>query len=521
MATHYPNYQNQHRDPNASPNLGDSINIATRTAHTKLNKNLLVRLPLCLPPRACNPTVYLSGILHIAPIYLAFESAWDEILGDHELNASSSSGRGDCGPEPCHPDSSSLSDSRTLPLFPFGPVADFDGVRHKGKACERIHGVLGRLRLEGLARTERLLGDIGAMSGWSEEEVKENVTRASEAGRLKEFVAHIKRSVDKSPEVLLAYAWVLYMALFSGGRFIRSSLEGAGLEFWGKKSDGVLPLGIKCNQPSLDLASGTSGLPLSFFRFATPRDGEDLKIEFKKRFLECGESLLTKSERERVVREAICIFDNMNLLVGQLDGVFGGMNRSPSGSMDSWAGLLVPNSSSSSGVPKSFLGIGAGRLRDSVAVAKERLGMMGWNKDNKHQAHGNSKETPEEKEGEAREGDTTTLHAKGTLTSSFEQEGSEDEGEEAERKTGVKVVRFGSENAVLLKKYGRPTGKSVTVEPEGETTPPEIGSLDLMEKKPLASIWDDKISLSTVESAVWSFILVAVVAGLVWGYGQV
>ncbi|KAK3984801.1 hypothetical protein QBC44DRAFT_336362 [Cladorrhinum sp. PSN332] len=508
----------QHQEP-TTHHLGDSINIATRTTHTKLNKNLLVRLPLCLPPRSCNPTVYLSGILHIAPIYLAFESAWDAILDSHELNSTSQ--RGDCGPEPCDPDSSpsssNLPSSRTLPLFPFG-TADPVANSHQGGACERIHEVLAQLRIEGMKRSESLLGDIGAMSGWSEEEVRGNVGKAAEgSGRLKEFVAHINRSIEKNPEVLLAYAWVLYMALFSGGRFIRSSLEGAGVEFWGKKSDPVPPLNIACKIPTASSSSGVDGLPLSFFRFATPRDGEDLKIEFKKRFLACGESLLTQKERDRVVRESLCIFENMNLLVGQLDGVFGGMNRSPSNSLDSWAGLLVPSTTggNSSGVTKSFLGIGAGRLRDSVTVAKERLGMMGWNKDKKHHAHGGFNEaTPEE----GAEESGTTVHAKGTLTSTVDQEGSGNE--EKEGKTSVKVVRFGSENAVLLDKKGRASGKSVSVKPEGTELKENhgIAGLGMMQKK--SSVWDDKISLTTAESALWSLILVAAVAGLVWGYGQ-
>ncbi|KAK4226892.1 hypothetical protein QBC38DRAFT_214994 [Podospora fimiseda] len=499
--------------------LGDNINIATRTAHTKLNKNLLVRLPLCLPPRACNPTVYLSGILHIAPIYLAFEYAWDAILDSHELNSTSQ--RGDCGPEPCDPDSlassptpsSDLPPSRTLPLFPFG-TADPVAKHHRSGACERLHEVLGQLRIEGMRRTENLLADIGAMSGWSEEEVKANVKKAGEGGRLKEFVAHIKRTIDKNPEVLLAYAWVLYMALFSGGRFIRSSLEGAGVEFWSRKSDPVPPLEVACNTPTVSSPSGVGDFPLSFFRFATPRDGEDLKIEFKKRFLACGESLLTQKERDRVVREAICIFDNMNLIVGQLDGVFEGMNRSPTNSLDSWAGLLVPSTTAdnTSGVTKSLY-----RLRDSVAVAKERLGMVGWNKDKIHHANSGYKETAPE----GMEGNGTTVHAKGTLTSTVKkQEGSSDENKGG--KTGVRVVRFGSDTAVLLDKHGRTSGKSVSVRPEGTTELTQqnhgISGLEMFEKT--SSIWDDKVSLTTVESTFWSLILVAAVAGLIWGYGQ-
>jgi len=98
-------------------------------------------------------------------------------------------------------------------------------------------------------------------------------------------------------------------------------------------------------------------LPLQFLHFQTPRDGEDLKQEFKTRLSEC-ESLLTPPEWHDVVEEASRIFSGMLGVVEQLDGVcctdaadssLGGMSR--------LSGDQQPLSA---------------RLQDSVAVAKER-----------------------------------------------------------------------------------------------------------------------------------------------------
>ncbi|KAK4192872.1 hypothetical protein QBC35DRAFT_372690 [Podospora australis] len=516
---------------NEAPHLGDSINTATRAAHTRLNKGLLIRLPLAVPPRACNPTTYVSGILHIAPIYLAFESVWQEILDSHEEKVKTD---GDCGPERCAPDSSFPS-TRALNLFPFGTA---EQVGHDAVSCERIHAVLSSLHLPGLMRADSILRDIRSITGWSEEVAKEQVEAASQRGRLGEFTAHIKRSIKKNPEVLLAYAWVLYMALFSGGRFIRSSLEAAGPEFWGKTCDPVLPLCYPCSAPipirdilPLELAHHiTTDNPLTFFRFPTPLDGEDLKMEFKKRLLE-SETLLLPVEREHVVREAVCIFDNMNLLVSQLDNVFSNMNRSPSGSLDSWASLLVPR----------VLG---GRLRDSVAVAKERgMRVLSRRKESLSEGDEDEKHTdkesfdpptvstpshhhyasPEKKLRSPSMSEaspitsTSSVHAHSTLTSTtelVENTSLENLPLAAGRKSPLLVVRFGSEKALLKQRNG---AKSVHVKAEGvpETTQPIDLELQTKMKER-----QNSVALTDYEPAVWTLVLFAVLGGVVWGYGQ-
>jgi hypothetical protein len=155
------------------------------------------------------------------------------------------------------------------------------------------------------------------------------------------MVAHIRRSVSKQPHVLLAYAWVLYMALFSGGRFIRATLESAGAHgFW---TDGRQERTVPVHGP------------LDFFHFPTPQDGEDLKHEFKQRLANMG-TLLTEGERDDIVKEAICIFESMILVISQLDDVC--HTRMEELNSDD-ASVLNPRSA-------SF------RIRDSVVVTKER-----------------------------------------------------------------------------------------------------------------------------------------------------
>jgi hypothetical protein len=182
------------------------------------------------------------------------------------------------------------------------------------------------------------------------------------------MVSHIRRSISRHPHVLLSYAWVLYMALFSGGRFIRATLENAGRanpHLWGhakpSSSSQLTEPGSSFQRKSSTTAS-THG-PLQFFHFPTPQDGEDLKVEFKSRLAEQGK-LLTQEEVEDIVKEALCIFENLILVIGQLDDVCHTRINDLRSPLEE---LANPFSSPGTGEKGS-----AFRIRDSVLVAKER-----------------------------------------------------------------------------------------------------------------------------------------------------
>ncbi|KAI3334334.1 hypothetical protein F4824DRAFT_211844 [Ustulina deusta] len=280
--------------------LSDSINVATRSVHTKLNKLVVSRLPLALPPQVDDASQYVSGLLHIAPIYIAFESLWRTVL---KL------------PEPLgthHSDKDSLTDPACEPV---GVRPDDCPNANRGLVVDtRIEALLTNLYFEGLQRSQSLQQDLISLTGWSDRTLSEQLDNASKSPVLSDFLSHIETSVGKSPHILLAYAWVLYMALFSGGRFIRASLENIYPAFW-------IPASAQQPTPAALANSTMTGVqPLSFFRFKTHEDGEDLKHEFKKRLLE-SEYYLTIPEREEVIEEARRIFEYMIQLVGELDDI--------------------------------------------------------------------------------------------------------------------------------------------------------------------------------------------------------
>ncbi|RAL68407.1 hypothetical protein DID88_007138 [Monilinia fructigena] len=199
------------------------------------------------------------------------------------------------------------------------------------KVCPRTQSLLSHLLLPGLLRSERLQADIRTLTGTPDHRIEEQLKTVSENGRLAEFIAHTKQSVQTNPHVLLAYAWVLYMALFSGGRYLRAALKTAGgsEDFWDRDASPVRPYeATRAPKPTESPSKGLSEEEirpsarrqtrsessqtmkkdgLQFFDFVGDEDGEDIKREFKRRIAET-EVQLTDSEKADIIKEAQAIF---------------------------------------------------------------------------------------------------------------------------------------------------------------------------------------------------------------------
>uniref|UniRef100_A0A8H7N399 Uncharacterized protein n=1 Tax=Bionectria ochroleuca TaxID=29856 RepID=A0A8H7N399_BIOOC len=329
--------------------MAESIAASTRVLHARLNRLIMARLQLALPPRIADPSLYISGLFHIAPIYITFETLWESIVES-----------------PPTPAQSGLLIRGTDPLTPATDSEDKRSSRtERSKPHHELHSALQTLRLPGLMRSAKLKEDLGALTGWPEHVVQEQLDIISESGHLAHFLDHMRRSINSRPHVLIAYAYIFFMALFAGGRFIRASLESVGHGFWDQCPSPIRPNMMACEKDRRDSAesldaSETSrdekfrglfeshGFPLGFFHFSTPMDGEDLKREFKKR-LSGSETVLTAQEKDDIVKESVCIFENMTLLVRQLDEVCVVSGQDTADTDDMMA-----------------------RLRDSVSVTRER-----------------------------------------------------------------------------------------------------------------------------------------------------
>ncbi|CAH0005284.1 unnamed protein product [Clonostachys byssicola] len=327
--------------------MAESIAASTRVLHARLNRLIMARLQLALPPRIADPSLYISGLFHIAPIYITFETLWESILESPPKVAQSGLLIRGTDPFIHATDSEDKPPSRT----------------RRSKLHHELHSALQTLRLPGLMRSSKLKEDLGALTGWPEQVVQEQLNVISESGHLAHFLDHMRRSINSRPHVLIAYAYIFFMALFAGGRFIRASLESVGHAFWDQCPSPIRPNMMACEKDRRDSAESldaletsrderfrglleSHGFPLGFFHFSTPMDGEDLKREFKKR-LSGSETVSTAQEKDDIVKESVCIFENMILLVRQLDEV-----------------CEVPGQDTADDM--------MARLRDSVSVTRER-----------------------------------------------------------------------------------------------------------------------------------------------------
>ena len=149
-----------------------------------------------------------------------------------------------------------------------------------------------------LYRTRRLDSDLAALK-LLEPNLASLDTHAENAGR--EFRQYLNERMPEKPHLLVAYIWIMYQALFNGGRFIRMALLKAGPEFWGLTPKDMDPKNFRS--------------PLSFWCV----DNDELvNKEFRAR-VEKADNLLTESEREEILAESLEIFRRCTHITLQLD----------------------------------------------------------------------------------------------------------------------------------------------------------------------------------------------------------
>ncbi|CAI6332354.1 unnamed protein product [Periconia digitata] len=270
--------------------LPDEINTATRSLHTELNRLITSRLAFALPPLAPDPTPYRTGLLHFAHIFLTFESLWADLLPP--------TSPGPTGSPPISP---------LLSFLLVNPYAEPE--LFTSPPSPQILEFLQTLRPKGLSRSARLKRDLEYLTGLHPTDF--DVMLSQYPGeQVAEFCAHIRRRAGSKPHTLVAYAWCFYMAVFSGGRWIRGELLKAGNDFWTH--------GREMAEKYPDEKGRLQDAGLSFWSFPGEHDGLDIKEAFKSH-LTSAEALFTAEERMDIVEEAKIIFRLSANLVHELD----------------------------------------------------------------------------------------------------------------------------------------------------------------------------------------------------------
>jgi len=158
--------------------------------------------------------------------------------------------------------------------------------------------LLSQLLIQGLERRASLHDDLRMLKDRSEYPLLPH-----------EFIGHWHQIVTDrlilQPHRILAYQWVMYMALFNGGRWIRDQLVAAGPKFWKG------PHASECDRDGkIDC--------ISFWHFPGEVDGEDIKDDFKARFSEVAFQLSDRQHHD-IVEEAVHVFDLCRNVVEWLD----------------------------------------------------------------------------------------------------------------------------------------------------------------------------------------------------------
>jgi hypothetical protein len=235
------------------------ISAATRSHHSSLNRLIVSRLPLCLPPHTLTPRLYTIGLSVFGTIYITFEDEWSRVLQNGAMET------------------------------------------------ERMLEILQRLHIPELLRRDRLNRDLTMLLTR-----RDTIAAPREVEGAREILQRhqitIRSNIQARPHTLLAYAWVMYMALFNGGRWIRDQLVASGPEFWHTSDPGANFTEEYANADSC----------LSFWQFEGSDDGLDNKNDFKRRF-DTVAAQLTASERTDVVEEAVQIFKMCREMVELLD----------------------------------------------------------------------------------------------------------------------------------------------------------------------------------------------------------
>ena len=136
-------------------------------------------------------------------------------------------------------------------------------------------------------------------------EVEERGSREWEKGpRLVAFLDRIERVSAEKPHLLLAYMHTFYLALFSGGRYIRGQ-------------------SLKSGYPQFE---NEEALSFWFFNWEGEGGEDGLKAEFKARFEVAAASLL-ETEREKILRECELIMEGLQGVVEEIEESVGGEGR--------------------------------------------------------------------------------------------------------------------------------------------------------------------------------------------------
>ena len=231
----------------ASKSLGDYINEATADQHASLEDIVMTHFRKSLSPAASTPLLYAKGLSYFLVIFCKLDLALSSnpVLYDARLQRTPG----------LNADISHINE-------------DFQEVGDKKPKFE--------------------------VQEWTPE--------------LKDFNKSLGDRMHGKPHLLLAHAWVFYLAIFSGGRYMKASLDTSFQSAWLPRLEDDEQRRIPDDY-------------LQFWTFGSSiEESEEIRSFFKKSFEEVAKTLSTE-QREEIVVEAGIIMDRLAGIVQELEGL--------------------------------------------------------------------------------------------------------------------------------------------------------------------------------------------------------
>ncbi|ODQ63523.1 ER localized, heme-binding peroxidase [Nadsonia fulvescens var. elongata DSM 6958] len=216
--------------------LANRINRATRAQHTRINNMISLKIVFALR----DPRIYRQGIQSFYHVFRTFEECW------------------------------------LAELAKTAPAED-----------DRIRAILRKVWTPAITRTDPVTRDL--MFYYHDDASKfETPIMPAQIS----FANHIRKVTAEHPHLLLAYGHVMYLALFAGGRILRSNIT---------RAVGLFPQveGLTTEEVSV---RGTN-----LFRFEV-EDEEALRVLFKRNYELATRNDLTEQEKKEIVEESHEIF---------------------------------------------------------------------------------------------------------------------------------------------------------------------------------------------------------------------
>lgn len=245
--------------PNDVAALANRINKATHAIHNQINNLISLKMVFALR----DPKIYRQGILSFYFVFKTFEELWLKEL------------------------EKPIIDLDTLEKSSYTPeqIAKIED-------DNRIREILKEVWTPALARTYRLQKDLAFYYNMESPEAFAAKFQEPIMKQQIDFVEHIRTVIPANPILILAYAHTLYLALFAGGRIMRSSIA---------KSTSLFP--IVPGQTHEEVALKGTNL----FNFDV-EDEEALRVDFKRRYELATRSNLSEEEKLAIIAESEEIF---------------------------------------------------------------------------------------------------------------------------------------------------------------------------------------------------------------------